>query len=164
MNSSSPVFETLVREAISACRSEKKKQAETTLEMTRRLHEAACRYADRGLPGEAEEMHRRALSIREELLGELHPQVAESLLSLAALYRTEGRLALAEPLVRRALAIRQKIRGPGHESVADCLDLLVALYRAMNRSADAQLLAARSADIRAFLAAEEPHRHEAVVA
>jgi tetratricopeptide (TPR) repeat protein len=47
----------------------------------------------------------RALEIRERLLGEGHPQVAETLNDLALAYSMEGRFDTARGLYRRALAI-----------------------------------------------------------
>ena len=63
------------------------------------------RYAD------AEPLYQRSLAIREKVLGRDHPEVANSLSTLAELYRTQGRYADAEPLYKRSLAIREKALG-----------------------------------------------------
>jgi tetratricopeptide (TPR) repeat protein len=164
MNSPSLVFENLIREAISACRAEKKIAPDIDPDIAERLHEAGARYAEMGKPGQAEELHLQGLAVREQIFGDRHPDVADSLLRLADLYRAEGRAKEAEPRVRRALAIRQRAFGPDHESVARCLDLLVTLYRALGRNGDAEMLAARAQEIRRAETVEKTRLHETAVA
>jgi hypothetical protein len=53
---------------------------------------------------EAEELHKRALVIREKALGPDHPEVARSINDLARLYRDWGRYDQALPLVQTAIA------------------------------------------------------------
>ena len=67
-----------------------------------------------GKLAEAEPLYRRALAIREEKLGDDHPDVAQSLNNLALLLKTQGKLAEAEPLSRRALDIFEQKLGAGH--------------------------------------------------
>ncbi len=60
------------------------------------------------MQGETEDAEKwlgRALTIRERLLGEAHPLVAETLNDLALAYSMEGRFETARGLYRRALAI-----------------------------------------------------------
>jgi hypothetical protein len=54
------------------------------------------------------------LVIREKGLGRDHPDVAQSLTSLAVLHRSQGRYADAEPLYQRSLAIYEKVLGRNH--------------------------------------------------
>ncbi len=56
----------------------------------------------------------QALALRRKLLGEEHPDVAQSLNNLAGLYDTQGRYAEAEPLYVRALALFEKLLGENH--------------------------------------------------
>ncbi|NJR57900.1 MAG: tetratricopeptide repeat protein [Cyanobacteria bacterium CRU_2_1] len=71
-----------------------------------RLLNAAGYYLhDQGRYSEAEPLSLRSLSIREQQLGEQHPDVASSLNNLVGLYQSQGRYAEAEPLYLRALAI-----------------------------------------------------------
>ncbi|WP_287728716.1 tetratricopeptide repeat protein [Microcystis sp. M061S2] len=59
-------------------------------------------------------MYKRSLSLREQRLGENHPDVATSLNNLAELYKYQGRYAEAEPLYVRAIAIYQERLGENH--------------------------------------------------
>jgi hypothetical protein len=56
----------------------------------------------------------RALTIREQLFGPDHPDIATSFNNLGALLRAQGDLVAARPLFERALAIREKALGPEH--------------------------------------------------
>ncbi|MCH4904383.1 tetratricopeptide repeat protein, partial [Cylindrospermopsis raciborskii CHAB3438] len=58
---------------------------------------------------EAEQLYIRALSIREQQLGENHPDVASSLNNLAALYENQGRYTEAEQLYIPALSIQERL-------------------------------------------------------
>jgi hypothetical protein len=57
---------------------------------------------NQGKYAEAEHLYCRALSIREEVLGPRHPNVATSLNNLAVLNQAQGKYAEVEPLYRRA--------------------------------------------------------------
>jgi ankyrin repeat protein len=67
-------------------------------------------YQTQGRPAEAEPLLRRALAMRERLLGAEDPDVALSLDSYAGVLRKLGRTAEAEQLETRARAIREKPR------------------------------------------------------
>ncbi|MGB6301921.1 MAG: tetratricopeptide repeat protein, partial [Rivularia sp. (in: cyanobacteria)] len=54
---------------------------------------------------EAIPLAERALAIREKVLGEEHPDVAQSLNNLALLYYSQGNYSKAEPLYLHSLAI-----------------------------------------------------------
>jgi CHAT domain-containing protein/Tfp pilus assembly protein PilF len=74
---------------------------------------------------------RRAMEIRGELLGENHPDYAQSLNTLAALYEATGDYAKAEPLCRQALEINKRALGENHPNYASSLNNLAELYRDM---------------------------------
>jgi class 3 adenylate cyclase/tetratricopeptide (TPR) repeat protein len=101
----------------------------------------------RGEYREAESFSMRGLSIREKALGHEHPDVAESLNSVAIACCEQGRYADAEPLHRRALAIREKAFGSDHRDVAQSLYNLANVYHWQGRYAEAEPLYARSATI-----------------
>lgn len=73
-------------------------------------------------PAEAEPILRRALTMREKVLGPNHPDTASSVRSLAVLLSDLGKSADAEALFRRALQMREATLGPEHPDVADSLD------------------------------------------
>ena len=80
------------------------------------LNDQGLGLYQQGRYAEAEPPYKRALAIREQALGPEHPEVANSLSSLAALHRAQGRYGEAEPLFKRALAIYEKALGPDHPS------------------------------------------------
>jgi tetratricopeptide (TPR) repeat protein len=55
-------------------------------------------YRAQGKYAQAEPLYKRALAIREQQLGEMHPSTATSLNNLALLYTEQGKYAEAEPL------------------------------------------------------------------
>ncbi len=78
------------------------------------LNNLAALYDTQGKYAQAEPLYRRALAIREKVLGPEHPAVATSLNNLAGLYYAQGKYTQAEPLFQRALAIREKTLGASH--------------------------------------------------
>jgi CHAT domain-containing protein len=96
----------------------------------------------------AESLFKRALDIREKVLGSEHPDVGQSLDNLALVYAREGRYADAEPLFKRALAIREKVLGPEHLDVAESLNNLAVNYIKQGRYTDAEPLEERGLAIR----------------
>ena len=65
-------------------------------------------YRRRGQYAEAEPLYRRALTIRESVLGREHPEVATNLENYAALLRKTSRATEAAGLEARPQAIRAK--------------------------------------------------------
>jgi len=60
------------------------------------LTNLALLYWRQGRYGDAEALHKRALAIREQVLGESHPGVADVLNSLALVYWTQGKYSEPE--------------------------------------------------------------------
>ena len=111
------------------------------------LNDLAGLYRGQGRYGEAEPLFLRALNIREQQLGEAHPNVAESLNNLALLYLDQGRYGEAEPLSLRALNIREQQLGTDHPNVAQSLHNLALLYRDQGRYGEAEPLSLRALHI-----------------
>ena len=61
----------------------------------RALNNLALVYGAQGKYGEAEELFKRALAIREKALGASHPDVGQSLNNLANVYRDQGKYSEA---------------------------------------------------------------------
>jgi len=98
------------------------------------------KYKQKDLP-QAEALFRRALSIRERVLGPEHFGLVQNINNLAALHYARGELEQAEPLFLRALAISEKHLGEGHPEVAVTLNNLARLYfRRADYTAAAPLL------------------------
>jgi tetratricopeptide (TPR) repeat protein len=77
----------------------------------------------------AESLYRRALKIREQVLGLEHPDVAGVLNNLAGLLHDKGDYDGAESLYRRALEIREMALGGEHPKTTGILNNLAELLR-----------------------------------
>jgi CHAT domain-containing protein/Tfp pilus assembly protein PilF len=96
----------------------------------------------------AEPLFKRALLIREKVLGSEHPSTASALHNLAYHYYTIRAYDKAEPLYKRTLAIKEKILGQEHPDVAQFLNYLALLYKTMGDYSKAEPLYKRSLAIR----------------
>jgi eukaryotic-like serine/threonine-protein kinase len=86
-------------------------------------------YMGLGLYSAAEPHLRRALAIRQEMLGDAHPDAASSLNDLAKLRHRQGDFAGSEAMLRETLATRRQALGGDHPLVASNLsDLGVLLW------------------------------------
>ncbi|MEC4807018.1 MAG: tetratricopeptide repeat protein, partial [Jaaginema sp. PMC 1080.18] len=112
------------------------------------LNQQAMTLDSEGRYTEAVPLAKRALAIREEQLGENHPDVATSLNGLAYLYQAMGNYTEAEPLFQRSLAIREQALGSNHPDVATSLNNLALLYRTIGKYSEALPLYQRSLTIR----------------
>jgi CHAT domain-containing protein/Tfp pilus assembly protein PilF len=120
---------------------------EISLDEASRLNVVVEQLRAAGKHQEAIPSAERSLTLRETALGPVHPAVASSLNSLAALQRARGEYGKAEPLLVRALGIREKL-GPGHPDVAESLDELGLLYLDRAEYSKAEPLLVRALDIR----------------
>jgi len=77
---------------------------------------------------EAWEYCRNSLAIRKKVLGEEHPDTAESLNNLGFLLATQGDYEAAEEYYLSSLAIREKVLGEEHPDTAESLNNLGALF------------------------------------
>jgi len=92
----------------------------------------------RGAYGEGIAVAQRQLEIRRRLLGERHPDVADSINDVAALLQGKGDYAGAEAFYREALAMWRDILGPEHPDVAASLNNLGVLLQAKGDYAAAE--------------------------
>lgn len=110
-----------------------------------------------GRDKEAEPLFKRALAIRENVLGPDHLDTRASLNHLAQFYHDLGRLTESEPLYKRALAICDKVLGPEHFETAKSVNNLATLYDNQGRAAEAETLYKRA------LALDEPCPEQGVL-
>ena len=116
------------------------------------LCESQGRYA------EAEPLYKQALLLRQELLGDRHPDVATSLNNLAMRYSSHGRDAEVEPLLKQALALLQELLGNKHPDVATTISNLAGLYLSQGRYAEAEPLLKQALALRQkLLGNKHPH-------
>jgi type IV secretory pathway TraG/TraD family ATPase VirD4/tetratricopeptide (TPR) repeat protein len=97
---------------------------------------------------EAEPLYRKALSIREELLGAEHHDTVESRNNLIRLYKTQGMYAEAELVYQRVLEIRERQLGADHPDTAESLNNLALLYKIQRKYAEAEPVYQRVLEIR----------------
>jgi tetratricopeptide (TPR) repeat protein len=107
---------------------------------------------------DAEPLLRRALAIRERVLGPDDPRVADSILKLATLLGAQNRAADAERFFRRAIAVQEKAFGPDSAEVADTLYQFGEFKRTTASFSEAQTLQKRAYDIRVALYGEDDLR------
>jgi tetratricopeptide (TPR) repeat protein len=83
-------------------------------------------------------LFQRALGIREQALGELHPDTAQTLSNLAYLYHHQDQFEKAMHFLQRSLFIRQQVLGMEHADTATSLNALALLYRDQGRYEEAE--------------------------
>jgi tetratricopeptide (TPR) repeat protein/transcriptional regulator with XRE-family HTH domain len=118
------------------------------LELADVLQKTALYLLNCGRDQQTERLYRRALRIREQILGPEHPRVADSLMGLGSFYCEHGAYGQAEGLYRRALHIREQILGPEHPQVADSLQGLTWLYCEQGKYDQAEVSQLRALRIR----------------
>ncbi|UCJ13314.1 MAG: tetratricopeptide repeat protein [Phormidium sp. PBR-2020] len=118
------------------------------LDEAHHLNQRVLQLLGEGRYEDAMPLAQQALEIRETILGETHPDVAQSLNNLARLYWNQGNPSAAEPLLRRALDIWETSLGESHLDVAQSLNNLAQLYREQRNYAAAEPLYLHALDIR----------------
>lgn len=103
----------------------------------------------------AEMMHRDALAARRKLLGDKHPDVAETLFWLARDLWMQGKVAEAEGPAREALTLRLDLFGTNHLLVADSLSVLGLVVQYQNKPAEAEDLFRESLNVQRTLVGNE---------
>lgn len=76
---------------------------------------------------EAARLHQEAMSLREHVLGGIHPDYAQSLVNLAAVYKATGDRISASKLFRKALEIYRTRNDSRNPDYARCLDSLALI-------------------------------------
>ncbi|NES21362.1 MAG: tetratricopeptide repeat protein, partial [Symploca sp. SIO3E6] len=130
-------------------------EAEFKLAETEQLNQQVLELVNKGLYADAIPLAERALAIRQQLLGQESPDVADSLNNLAYLYQNQGRYTEAEPLYHQALQIRQRLLGNEHPDVAGSLNNLAYLYQNQGRYTEAEPLYHQALQMRQRLLGEE---------
>ena len=75
---------------------------------------------------DADPLYRKALEIRERVLGKEHPDTASSYNNVAYNLNAQGRFEEAEVLYRKALDIFERMRGREHPDTISCQENLVS--------------------------------------
>ena len=111
---------------------------------------------------EAEEIMKRVLAMRQKLLGDLHADVASSMVALASVFYRQQRYQEAEGLYRSALAIQRSALGETHKDTGQTLNNLASALTEQGKHRDAEELY-RSALITARRAFGDQHPDTASV-
>ena len=104
-------------------------------------------YVTQGKFDEAEALVRRAIAIREKVLGDDHLDVAHHLTILAGIYRMHRKDAEAEGLLRRVLEIQTRALGDNDLTVYGTLMSLALACLAQGKREEADALRERAMSI-----------------
>lgn len=127
-------------------------------------HRCARYLRERGEYRASEQLHSRALAIRENMLGPDHPDAANSLTNLGIALGEQGRHAEAVTLFERALEIRERSFGPDDPRVAQALINLAHSYDEQGQFSETEALDKRALAIwENALGPDHPHTAFAVV-
>lgn len=105
-------------------------------------------YHKLGLYPESEPLVKKALQIREKILGQDDLQVSQSLMSLALLLESQGKYPEAAECARRSMEIREKMLGPDHPDFADSLHVLARIHQLRSEEKEARAFYERALEIR----------------
>jgi tetratricopeptide (TPR) repeat protein len=108
------------------------------------LNQAAYYRSQRAQYEESEPLYRRALEIRETVLGANDPDTADTLNGLAGLYYYQGKYEESEPLYERALKIYENALGSEHPITALSVNNLAELYASQGKYREAEPLFRRA--------------------
>ena len=86
---------------------------------------------EQGRYAEALDYYKKALAIREKVLGKEHPSTATTYNNIAGLYHDMGDHEQALEYYKKALAIREKVLGQEHPSTATTYNNIALLYKSM---------------------------------
>ena len=100
----------------------------------------AVLYGKRGKYKDAEPLCKRALEIREKVLGSDHPDVAKQLNNLALLCQNQGKYEEVEKYYQRALSIYESKLGQDDPNVAKTKNNLASAYLKQGKYKEAEIL------------------------
>ncbi|MEQ9233092.1 tetratricopeptide repeat protein [Coleofasciculus sp. E2-BRE-01] len=106
----------------------------------RQLNQQVFQLYNQGQYTQAVSLAEARLALAQQLWGDDHPDVAQSLNNLAYLYHAQGKLAAAETLYQQALAMTQRLFADDHPYVASSLNNLAGLYQSQGKLAEAEPL------------------------
>ena len=96
-------------------------------------HTLGQTYFELGLPDSAAEHIERAVALRRQVLGEIHPRTAMSYSYLAAVAEARGELVAAESIGLRVLDIQRRLEPTEPALLASALDNMSRLVEAQGR-------------------------------
>ncbi|KAH7111892.1 P-loop containing nucleoside triphosphate hydrolase protein [Dactylonectria estremocensis] len=127
----------------------------TEIETSRLLSRVSGFLYDQGRWREKEPVDRRAWGLRQEVLGEKHPDTISSMASLATTYHNQGRYDEAEALKDCALDLRREVLGEKHPDTISSMASLATTYNAQGRYDEAEVLHKTALDLRRHILGED---------
>ncbi|OAD22724.1 repeat protein [Candidatus Thiomargarita nelsonii] len=91
---------------------------------------------------------KNALKIRNEILGEKHPDTLESLGNLAMIYYEFSRESDALPLLEKSYSLRKEVLGEKHPDTLESLGNLAMIYYELDRLSEALSLLEKNYSLR----------------
>jgi hypothetical protein len=104
-------------------------------------------YMELGLHGPAEQHLRRALGIRQKVLGEEAPDSLGSMRNVASLLRVQGKLDEADLILGKAVETSRRVRGQNHMETIAGLGEMARLREAQGRWAEAADLSGQAVNL-----------------
>jgi tetratricopeptide (TPR) repeat protein len=95
----------------------------------------------------AEELYKKALSIREGLYGHEHPEIALNLHNLAVLYSARRMYPLAEEYYKKAIDVKEKVYGNIHVELVSTYNYYAKLLKLLDRTKDLELIEEKIVEI-----------------
>lgn len=104
-------------------------------------------YMELGLHGPAEQHLRRALGIRQKVLGEEAPDSLESMRNVASLLRLQGKLDEADLVMGQAVETSRRVLGQNHTETIAGLGEMARLREAQGRLGEATDLSGQTVNL-----------------
>ena len=101
-----------------------------------------------GKYAEAEQMNRRALQLKEQVLGAEHPSTLDSMNNLAVVLSSQGKYAEAEQMHRRELELSIHVLGAEHPSTLDSMNNLALVLGSQGKYAEAEQMHRRALQLK----------------
>jgi tetratricopeptide (TPR) repeat protein len=106
----------------------------------------------------AETSHRKASSLRKDVLGPEHPDTLTSMSNLASVLDRQGKYKEAEPINRQTLAQREKVLGPEHPDTLTSMGNLALVLRRQGKYEEAEAMNRQELECtKKVLGPEHPH-------
>ena len=102
------------------------------------LHNVGQCFHIFGKYAEAEQAHRQALRLMEQVLGAEHPSTLSSMNNLAEALREQGKYAKAEQAHRQTLRLTEQVLGAEHPSTLDSMNNIALLLHHKGKYAEAE--------------------------
>lgn len=115
------------------------------------LDKAASYLRERGQYAEAKPLFQTALTLRRQMFGETHPDIATSLSNLASLHKDQRQYSEAESLYRQSLEMRQLLLGEENLDIATSWNDLAIVLKARDKYKEAELFHLRALETRRTL-------------